>query len=317
MNKQVSHGRAVLELNLATFMISWTGVLARVIEWAPPFTIFARTLLAAPFLLLFALLSRRAPSLVGAREYGHAAAQGTLLALHWVTYFESIRVAGVAVGVISLFTYPIFTVLLEPLWSRVRPRAGDLIIAAAVLGGVALLVPTPDIADDTTRGVLVGLVSAVCLALRNIMTRRYLHGRPSLTVMLYQTTTAALVLSPVLFFHHPVPDLKNTGYALVLAVVCTAGGHTLFVKSLGRLGAKSAGIIASMQPLYSIMLAIILLNEIPGTRTIIGGAIILGAVILEVFRAAPANSPSNSAPRDAIQQHAQAEQDAQGKDQRG
>ena len=67
---------------------------------------------------------------------------------------------------------------------------------------------------------------------------------------------------------------------VVLGVVCTALAHTLFIRSLRVLSAHTASIVATLEPVYGIALAFLLLGEMPSARTLAGGALIVGAALL-------------------------------------
>jgi drug/metabolite transporter (DMT)-like permease len=62
--------------------------------------------------------------------------------------------------------------------------------------------------------------------------------------------------------------------------------HTLFIRGMRGVNAQTASLVASLEPVYGILFALILLGEVPTVRTVLGGAIILGAVLLVTLRAA-------------------------------
>ena len=71
---------------------------------------------------------------------------------------------------------------------------------------------------------------------------------------------------------------------LLLGVVFTALAHTLFIRSMRTIKAQQASIIISLEPVYGIVLAALLLSEIPTVRMLIGGGLILGAAIYTMRR---------------------------------
>lgn len=100
--------------------------------------------------------------------------------------------------------------------------------------------------------------------------------------MLWQQAFAALCLAPLVAVDGPGGPLDATvlGQMLVLGIVCTALAHTLFVWSLGRLSAYSAGVASALEPVYGIVLAAALLAEAPDLRTLIGAALLTLAAAL-------------------------------------
>ena len=95
------------------------------------------------------------------KDYGIVILLGVLLALHWVTYFHAMQVSSVAVGVIALYTFPVMTVFLEPLFHGKRPHIKDVLSALTVLFGIYLLVPEFSLNNETTQGILWGVLSAL------------------------------------------------------------------------------------------------------------------------------------------------------------
>ncbi len=73
-------------------------------------------------------------------------------------------------------------------------------------------------------------------------------------------------------------------FVLLLALLTTAIGHTLFLQSLKYFTASTASIISSIQPIFGIILAYFFLNEIPAWNTFWGGLLILSTVVIESIR---------------------------------
>ena len=99
-------------------------------------------------------------------------------------------------------------------------------------------------------------------------------------VAFYQHSTATLVLLPFLIYFAEYPNVSTTGLLLILGLFCTALPHMLFIKSLTVIKAQLVSVITGLEPVYAILFAAILLNEIPNIQTILGAIIVLGAVIL-------------------------------------
>ncbi|MFQ5458974.1 MAG: DMT family transporter [Myxococcota bacterium] len=282
--------KGLMEVNAATVLLGFVALFAKWIDLPPRQIIFGRCAVAAAALLLLLAVRRRSPRLGRGRDYVVVVFLGALLATHWVLYFQAIQVSTVAVAIIALFTYPIITVLLEPLVFRARIARADVLTALAVLFGVALMVPGFSLESSTGQGVFWGVASASLYAARNVFQKKYLTAPRSSVVMLYQVAVGALVLLP---FQPSGSAPGTTAWMLplvLLGVVFTALPHTLLLDSLSHLKAKTLGIVQSLQPAYGIALAAIFYEEYPSWRTLGGGAIILAAAVYEsrkVSRARP------------------------------
>lgn len=276
--------RSLLELNTAVLLWAGTALFAKWIA-LPAFQITAlRSVVAA--MALFAVLrwQGRAGGLVGGRDFWLLTAGGVAMAAHWVTYFQAIQVSTVAIGILALHTYPVMTALTEPLVFKERLRAPDIALALMVLAGVAVLVPDFSLASHVTWGVLLGVGSAACFALRNLLTRGVVARHGGTRVTFYQLAASAAALLPIaLIFGEPL-NVTAGGQLLLLGVCFTALPHTLYTRSLQHIKARSVGVIATLLPVYGAIAAAVLLGEIPAVRTLVGGAIILAAVALESWR---------------------------------
>ena len=219
------------------------------------------------------------------RDYGIVILLGGLLASHWVTYFDAMQVSTVAVGVIALFTFPVMTVFLEPLFHGEHPHLSDVISALAVLFGIYLLVPEFALDDTTTQGVLWGVLSALLFALRNIIQGRYFSSYPAKQALFYQILVTLAVLLP--FASQVIPQVTYGQWAqlLLLGVVFTALPHTLFAFSLRNFKAKTASLIACLQVVYATLFAAVLLGEMPTISTVMGGVIVVVAAMYETYAA--------------------------------
>jgi drug/metabolite transporter (DMT)-like permease len=276
--------KSLIELNAAVGMWAITALFAK---WIPlPALQITGLRSAVAAAALFAVLRWQGHSLrlSGPRDLGVLVAGGLAMGAHWVTYFQAIQLSTVALGILALHTYPVMTAVVEPLIFKERVHWLDLLLGLVVMAGVAVLVPGFSLDSPITRGVLLGVLSAACFTLRNVLTRRAVAVYGGARVTFYQLLAAAAVLSPLaLLFGQPL-TLRSSGQLLLLGAIFTALPHTLYTNSLTHLKARSAGIIATLLPVYGSITAALLLGEIPSKRTLIGGGIILSAVALETAR---------------------------------
>lgn len=276
--------RSLIELNISALLLAMVPLFVKGIPLGPVSLIFWRSVFGALALGALLVIRRQLRPLEGRTEYVAALAVGLLMTVHWVTYFYSIKVSSVAVALTTIFTYPALTVLLEPLFHGERPRGVDLMLAVTALFGVALIVPDLNWGGGVLEGVVWGVFSALLFALRNVVYRRYLRRIGGGQIMLIQLVIVVLLLG---VFIEPVGTAsgRDWGLLLLLGVVFTATAHSLFVGSMQQLKAKTAGLIACLQPVYGIAAAVVVLGEIPSLRTLIGALIVMGVAAAEAVRA--------------------------------
>jgi len=210
--------------------------------------------------------------------------QGLILAVHWGTFFKAIQVSTVAVGLITFSTFPIFVTFLEPLFFREKLRPADVILALVTFMGVLLVVPACNLDNTTTQGALWGITSGLTFAVLSILNRKYAKAYSSLVVAFYQDAAAAVVLLPFLFMPAPVMALKDVLLLALLGIIFTGIAHSLFIKGLASVKAQTASIIASLEPVYGILAAALLLGAIPALREMSGGVIILGTALYATIK---------------------------------
>ena len=275
--------RSLLSVHAAILIFGGTGLFSKLIELPAIDIIAYRSILAAATLLILLWITKGNIKIHNPKHVMLMVLLGILMGIHWISYFHSMQVSGIAVGMVALFTYPVMTVFIEPLFHGERPKLKDIVCGIVMLVGVSLIVPEFSTTNDTTLGVCWGVFSALFFSLRNVLQKRYLSEYSGLTSMLYQGLFAGLIALP--FITRPTTDITSIEWSLliILATLFTALPHTLFTSSLKYLKAKSVGLIASLQPLYGAFFAFLILNEQPSVSTLVGGTIILGAATYESY----------------------------------
>ncbi len=270
--------RSLIEIHLATALFGLAGLFGKWIALSPVLIVFGRVAFAS--LALGAILLATGQSLrrLGRESGWLLLGLGGILAAHWVSFFQSIQVSSVAVGLLAYSSFPIFTVFLEPLLTREKIDRVNLVLAGLCLAGVFLIIPRFDPADMIFRGVLWGLLSGLTFAVLAVFNRRLAQKYSSLAISFYEDLFAFLFLFPFIWGSGGGVTGKSLLLLAVLGVVCTAGSHTLFISGMRRVRAQTASIISSLEPVYGILLALFFLGERPSSRTLAGGVIILAAV---------------------------------------
>lgn len=266
----------------AVALFGLAGVLGRMTGLSAPLITLGRVVFAGAALAIGAGVARVALRPRSRADLALLIGQGALLALHWTAFFQAIVVSNVAIGLLAFSTFPLFTVALEPLLLHRRPNALQLGAALLTLPGVALLTPTLDLRNGATQGVLWGLLAGATFALLSVVNRGLTRRYSSLTISLYQDGVAALVLLPTLALT-PTAGLftwRALGLLLALGLGCTALAHTLFIAGLRTVTAQLASLIGALEPVWGVLFAYLLLGELPTLRTLLGGALILSAVVI-------------------------------------
>lgn len=271
------HGLFSIHIAVALFGVA--GVFGKLLTIAPALIVFGRTFFACLALLIVLPLLKVDFRLKNGRDVVGVILMGAILAVHWVTFFHSIQISTVAIGLLTFSTFPLFVTFLEPLFFKERLRAIDILVCLFVFLGLVLVIPDFDFTNNLTLGACWGVVSGVTFALLSILNRTFVTTYSALTIAFYQNMIASLILLP--FVRETV--LATTAYDLkllvLLGVVFTALAHSLFIRGMLHVKAQLASVIACLEPVYGIVLAMVLLKETPAARELIGGCIIIGAIV--------------------------------------
>ena len=206
---------------------------------------------------------------------------GVLVVLHWVTFYGSVKLANASVALICLATTSFFSSLLEPVVVGARFSWRDTSVGLVILPGIYLIADGVDPA--MTDGILVGLLSAVLVALFTTFNKRYVEKTDPLRIICLELGAGALFLTPLLpFFGGTVwPTPTDWLYLCVLAFLCTIFTNWLFLRSLRVLSAFAANLTVNMEAVYGILLAYFLLDDARELEPTfyLGTAVIIVAVL--------------------------------------
>lgn len=275
---------ALLALHAAVGLFGFAGLFGKWLALPPYAIVLGRSVIAATVLAIVVVVQRGR-----FRAEPGLAQNGLVLAIHWVTFFEAIRVSSVAIGLLGYAAFPLFVLGLERLMLGRRWTRDEGLTALLVVAGLAVLVPTFDLEDRTVQGLAWGLASGFTFALLTVRSRRLSGTYTPAAIAFWQNLFAALVLLPLAWVgRDSLPALSGRDLLLLaaLGLFCTALAHALFIASLRRVSAHTASVVAALEPVYGIVLAAWLLHEIPTLRTLIGAAMIVGAAVLATRRSA-------------------------------
>ncbi len=271
-------------LNLATLFISTSGALGKFIEMPTPVIIWWRSSLALLFLFAYCKFKKIDLKINSRKDLWTFILSALFMGGHWITYFYALKFSNVAIGMLSLYTFPVITALLEPFFIKIKLDPIHIFLGFIVLVGIYILAPEFNIESSHVQGILLGLLSALCYSLRILILKQHVINYNGSMLMMYQLLILTIVLSPFLYFMDTSGISTQFPYVLLLAIVTTAIGHTMFVHSLKHFSSSTASIMTSALPVYGIIIAYFFLDEIPSKNVFIGGFLIISTVLIEGIR---------------------------------
>ncbi|MDR0853960.1 MAG: DMT family transporter [Clostridiales Family XIII bacterium] len=284
--KKTSNVRDLLKTHLAVMLFGASGVLARSMTATALSVTFGRVLISSISLFTLLKIKRVHLNIHDKRTLLFMLFGGAMMAIHWCSFLGSVKIASVAIGTITFATFPVFITFLEPLLFHEKLRRIHIVEAAITIIGVLVMIPLNDLTGDVAFGVLLGMFSSASYAVLSLINRKLTVNHHSVVISFYEQTMATVMVAPVVAFVGLTFVTGDLWRILVLGVVCTAFSHTLFISALGKIKVQTASIITGMEPVYGIVLAIILLHEPPGVREIIGGVIVFSVTLYSTLSAA-------------------------------
>ncbi|ALO44810.1 DMT family transporter [Pseudohongiella spirulinae] len=296
---------AWLQIHLCVILWGFTAILGKLITMqALPLVIWRMGLVAICLLMLPSIwrkLSQLTPRLIVAFS-----GIGALVAMHWLTFYGAIKLANASVAVTCIATVPVFLSVIEPLLAGRRFQLRELLLGLMVLPGIILVVGgTP---ENMNNGIVMGIVSALFVALFASLNKRYVLKADALTVTALEMAIGCLflLLLSLLFsisdisaingiVDEPLAVLRppqggDLFWVLTLALACTLLPFALSLVALRQLSAYASALAVNLEPIYAIVLAALLLGEqqelSPGFY--LGAGIIIAVVLIYPWLMRPA-----------------------------
>jgi len=277
--------RAWLQLHFCVVLWGFTAIFGRLITLPALPLVWWRMTLVGVALLAVPMFWRSVRGL-SVRQIAIYAGIGVLVALHWLTFYGSIKLSNASVGATCMALMSVLMAFIEPLIVRRKFDPRELLFGLAVIPGVLLVIGgTP---SAMRLGIAVGVLSVTILCVFGALNKRYISRAEALTVTgvemisgaLFLTCVGALLLGPDAMF--ALPSLRDGLFLLALALGCTLLPFTLGLVAMRHLSAFATALALNLEPVYAIVLAILLLDE---QRELawpfyLGVAIILGVVVL-------------------------------------
>lgn len=278
--------RAYFELHIAVFLFGFTAILGKIISVPETVLVWWRvffTTISLLFLVDVARLYRTLPR----KTFFQFLSIGILVAIHWVTFFGAAKYANVSVCLICMATASFFTALLEPLIMKQKVKWFELGLGLLIIPGMMLVIKNTE--DFMFIGIVMGLISAFLAALFSTLNKKLIDKTSPIEITFLEIGGALLfltVLMPFYLYFEPEVQVLPVGmdwvYLVILALVCTTFAYVLSLRALQHITAFAANLTVNLEPVYGILLAIVLLQE---NKELDGGfylgvLVILGAIFI-------------------------------------
>ncbi len=315
--------KALIQLHIAVLLWGFTGVLGRLISLDAAVIVWYRMLLTALFVLIILIFSRKwiSVSISGVKKL---ASIGTLMAIHWVAFYAAIKFSNASIALVCLATVSVFTSILDPILSKTKFNFKELALGLVALSGVYLIYHFQHFYG---KGILLGICAALLSSIFTILNKRIANDYPSRTMVFYEMSTGFLVitlLAPLAYIYFPhtmlypqqdsilsffksfpnglVQHKNDWIWLIVLALCCTVWAQVLALNALKKLSSFTVTLSVNMEPVYGIILAILIYREDLELSTgfFVGLALICLSVVLQMRSLIIENKKKKLAVRSAV-----------------
>ncbi|MEO7924243.1 MAG: DMT family transporter [Chitinophagaceae bacterium] len=279
--------KAFLQLHIAVFLAGFTGILGRLITLNEGMIVWYRLLLTAVTMwILFGLMKKI--KRISFIDILKITGVGFIAAMHWVTFYGSIKYANVSVALVCFSAIGFFTAIFEPIILKKKMNWTELLLGLITLTGIYIIFHFD---TQYKTGIIIGIISAVLASLFPIFNREFLKRINVETMLSWQQTGGLVVLSILLpFYLHRfptdqfIPGWENFGWLLMLSWLCSVVAFQLSANALKRLSAFTVNLTYNLEPVYGIILAFMVYqeNQFLSKWFFVGFAIIAIALIIHI-----------------------------------
>ena len=258
------HRRALIQIHMCVVLWGFTAILGKLITLPAFALVWWRMLLVTLALLLFPRVWR-ALRHFPPRLMAIYAGIGVLVALHWLAFYGSVKLANASVAATTMALAPAVSALIEPWLTGSRFERHNLLLGVLVIPGVVLVVG--GIPPGMHLGFWVGVASAALASVFNVLNKRFLGQHDAAAVTGLELGAGFLLLAVVSpFAASPgqavvLPSVSDGALLLVLAILCTLIPFVLALAALRHLSAFTTQLAVNLEPVYSIAIAVAFLGE--------------------------------------------------------
>lgn len=275
-----------IKLHIAILFAGLGSILGKLITLNEVIIVWWRMLFASIMFLLFLFVTKRMQK-IPIKSFIPIAVTGALLGLHWVFFFGSIKASNISIGVVCFSLVGFFTAILEPIILKRDFSLKEFIYSFIVLLGILLIFSF----DTRYRiGITLGIISSVLYSVSSIWTKKNGHLCEPSIMLMYQMFGGSIVLTclvPIYTHINPaltiIPGLTDFLYLIVLSLFCTIVLQLFNIQVLKRISAFTVNLSYNLDPIYSIIAAILFFNEakVLNFSFYIGLSLLLFSVLLQ------------------------------------
>ncbi len=278
-----SLNKNLIILHFTVFIWGFTGILGNLITISAVQLVWYRVMIAVISLFLYFNFNKTAIR-VDQKTFLKMSLTGALVGGHWILFFASIKLSTVPVTLVCLSSITLFTAIFEPLLNKTKISKLEIMAGLLIITGIVLIFKFE---SHYTKGIITGLVSAVCASLFSIINSKFIKNHEAPIIAFYELTGAFFWISIYLlltngFNRSLLLKPSDIGYLILLGTVCTSLAYVAGVSVMRELSAFKVALITNLEPVYGILMSFIFFGDM-NKMTVgfwAGAVIILSTIFL-------------------------------------
>ena len=281
--------KAFLQLHAAVLLAGFTAILGKLITLNEGLLVWFRLFITVVTLGVI-LYCRKELQRINRRDRLRIFGVGAIVAIHWVTFYGSIKYANVSVALVCFSATGFFTAFFEPLIHRRRISVAEVLLGLLGIAGICIIFKFH---PQYKLGIVFGIISAIGSSIFPILNKNLLREFSPKTLTFYELGGGLLALTILVPFYllrfpalYYLPTWSDWFWLLILAWFCTVLSFDLQLNALKKISAFTANLTYNLEPLYGIILAFLFFRENENFNRAFywGAGLILLAVVLQMLR---------------------------------
>ena len=268
-------------------ILGFTGIFGKLISLNTIELVWYRMLIA--FITLFTfLVFKKELTKIKKKDFFGLLFVGSLVAVHWFFFFESIKVSNVSVAVVCLSTASFFSAMIEPFFLKRKPKLYEYILGIVVFVTLFLMLEAE---TNYTMGYIYGIIASFLGTLFTLYNAKYINRLEASKITMVEMLAGVIIFSILMLINKEIGisnlkiNINDFVYLFLLGTICTAAVFVWMVEIMKYISPYSLIMAINLEPIYSIVLALIIFSESEHMNLsfYIGASVIILVVFLESY----------------------------------
>lgn len=272
-------------MHLIIFMWGFTGILGKLIGIDALYIVWHRLVIAFISLMIGLYFLKMPMRIPDKKLLLKTLGVGVVVATHWLTFYMSIKLSTASLGILCLSTTTLHVTWLEPLVMKKKFSWVEFLFGCLVILGIYFV--SDDFNAQELKALMIGLFSALCAAVFAVFNAKLAEDVPASAITLHEMLIGIIFMTIVVASQGKLnSDLfRMTGsdlsWLIFLGIMCTSFAFLMTIEVMKRLGAFTVSLSINLEPVYTILLAIPILqeNEMLNMQFYLGSLMIIAVVV--------------------------------------